>query len=158
MSELMPLQDAILARDPGVIIVRARRGDLDAGIRAALNGGACHRTGPNEWIVICDPAATAANLAAIRAACGDGAVLAIDISHGVTALELAGARGAERLAAYCDLDLGSERLATEGAVRTRFGEIGVVLARLDDRPAYLLIADQSYADYLALLMRHGVAA
>lgn len=160
MSEPTPPQSWSAARDLGAIIVRARNADIAGAVTAAapIEGAACYRTGPFEWIAICAPADAGRMLAALRAACGDGAVLAIDISDGVVAFELTGARGAERLSAYCDLDLDGGRLTAGAATRTRLGDIGVVLARPDDRPAWLLIADRSHADYLALLMRHGAPA
>lgn len=118
---------------------------------------ACIRLGPHEWTIAGDAATVHAALANIEEAFGDDLALVLDMSHGAILLRLSGAEGTGHIAAYCDLDLHPTSFPTGHATRTRFGDVAVTLARLDDRPSFLLIGDQSYAAYLTLLLGHGAA-
>lgn len=105
---------------------------------------------PGEWLLTeskCD-GVTDRIAAALRA----DTALVVDISHGVVALRLEGSSATACLAAYTALDLRAAAMPTGSAARTRFGEIGVFIARTGDVPQYLLIADQSYAPYLVDLI------
>ncbi|MBL8647866.1 MAG: hypothetical protein JNL46_11470 [Sphingosinicella sp.] len=104
---------------------------------------------PGEWLLTgtADGVATALNRA--ETAFPNEPILALDLTHGRIALRLEGPPGQDWLAAFTPLDL---RFPVGAAVRTRFGDIGVFIARTSDTPAFLLIADQSYAGYLLHLL------
>ncbi|MBB4632854.1 sarcosine oxidase subunit gamma [Sphingosinicella soli] len=106
---------------------------------------------PGEWLLTGSGESVTE---AMRRAEGieDATVLAIDLTHGRTALRLEGPEGRDWLAAFTPLDLRPERLPTGAAVRTRLADIGVFIARTGEAPAFLLIVDQSYASHLRHLL------
>jgi sarcosine oxidase gamma subunit len=55
------------------------------------------------------------------------------------------------------LDLRPASTPVGAALRTRFGDIGVLVACTDDAPTYLLLADQSYTPYLLHLIGQSVS-
>lgn len=114
--------------------------------------------GPDEWLLTGDATAVSIALGRAQAAFHTGACLALDLTSGMLALRLNGASGEALLAALTPLDLRPSRFPVGAAVRTRFGDIGLFIARVSDAPGFLLLADASYADYLAHLIRHGASA
>ena len=107
---------------------------------------------PGEWLLTGGGESVANALMHIRECLGDATVLALDLTHGRIVLRLEGPAGRDWLAAFTPLDLRPEHFPTGVAVRTRFADIGVFAARTGDTPAFLLIADQSYAGYLQHLL------
>jgi len=104
---------------------------------------------PGEWLLTGTSDGVSTALCRAGTAFANDAILALDLTHGRIVLRLEGPKGQDRLAALTPLDL---RLPVGAAVRTRLGDIGVFIARTSDTPAYLLIADQSYAGYLLHLL------
>ena len=94
----------------------------------------------------------------VEDAFADELALVLNMSDGGLLLRLSGPQALERIAAYCDLDLDADVFGTGHATRTRFGDIAVTLARIDDQPSFWLAADQSYSHYLMLLLAHGAPA
>jgi sarcosine oxidase, subunit gamma len=107
---------------------------------------------PGEWLLTGTSDGVAAALTRAEAAFPNETVLAIDLTHGRLSLRLEGPAGRDWLAAFTPLDLRPEHLPTGATVRTRFGDIGMFIARTGDAPAFLLIADQSYAGYILHLI------
>lgn len=105
---------------------------------------------PGEWLLT-EPKGDGVT-DRIAAALHADTALVVDLSHGVVALRLEGSSATACLAAYTALDLRTAAMPTGSAARTRFGDIGVFIARTGDAPHYLLIADQSYAPYLVDLI------
>lgn len=105
---------------------------------------------PGEWLLTQSggDGVTDRSAATFRA----DTALVVDISHGVVALRLEGPSATACLAAYTTLDLREAAMPTGSAARTRFGDIGVFIARTGDASEYLLIADQSYAPCLLDLL------
>lgn len=114
--------------------------------------------GPDEWLLTGEATAVSIALGRAEAAFNTDACLALDLTSGTLALRLTGASGEAIVAALSPLDLRPARFPVGAAVRTRFGDIGVCIARVSDAPGFLLLADASYADYLAHLIRHGASA
>lgn len=154
--------------DLGILKLRTMVTDVDARLTEALGflaphlgslrsdkGIDCTRIGPYEWLILGPTDALAAAQGRLATAFDDGTALLIDMSHGSRILRIEGADAIERINSCCDLDFAA--FAGGTATRTRFGDIAVVLIRHDDSPLFRLIADQSYADYLDLLLSHGVA-
>lgn len=119
---------------------------------------ACIPLGPQEWTIIGSADAVQAALTRVAEAFREDLALVLDMSHGAALLRLSGPQAIGRIAAYCDLDLHPASFPTNHAARTRFGDVGVTLARLDDCPSFWLIVDQSYAEYLTLLLDHDAPA
>lgn len=107
---------------------------------------------PGEWLLTGSVYGVAEALSRAEAAFAGETILAVDLTHGRVVLRLEGPSGRDRLAAFTPLDLRPERFPAGAAVRTRFGDIGVFIACTSDTPAFLLIADQSYAGYILHLL------
>ncbi|MCA1197021.1 hypothetical protein K9B35_03495 [Sphingomonas sp. R647] len=107
---------------------------------------------PGEWLLTGTVDDGPAMAARINAAMHGETALILDVTDGVIALQLEGAPATACLAAYTALDLRETTMPCGCAVRTRFGDIGVFVARTGDAPHYRLIADQSYAPYLIELI------
>ncbi len=168
MAELKPQPWNVAAENIGLGKLRIVAPDAEARLGAALglpcpaagrvtrdDHFGCIRIGPHEWLVTGDTATVQAALARASDAFRDDLALILDISHGGVVLQLSGAAAVERIAAYCDIDLHADSFPSGHATRTRFGDVAVTLARIDDRPSYWLIGDQSLTDYLKLLLAHG---
>lgn len=112
---------------------------------------------PDEWLLIGTADGLAAALERTDAALRGETILTLDVTHGLVALRLEGAAGAACLAAFTALDLRPASTPVGAALRTRFGDIGVLVACTDDAPTYLLLADQSYTPYLLHLIGQSVS-
>ena len=107
---------------------------------------------PGEWLVTGPANGVARALERAEAALDGDTLLALDVTDGVVALRLEGAAGTACLAAFTPLDLRPQGLPSGAAVRTRFGDVGLFVARTGDAPTYLLLAEQSYAPYILRLI------
>lgn len=107
---------------------------------------------PNEWLLIGAPACLQPAMHRITGALGADAVLAVDVTHGTLALRLEGELATACVAAYSGRDLRAQATPVGAAVRTRFGDIRVMLACTDPKPGYLILSNQSYSDYLLHLI------
>lgn len=172
MAELNPLQSPVIERNFGVGKVQiAGAANLVTRLTDALGFTppttanrisqtaqmGCASVAPHEWLLVGDADAVGTATDRIETAFRDEEMaLVLNVSHGSTALRLSGAQAIDRLAAYCPIDLHPDAFPTGSATRTRFGDIGVFLARIHDRPSFWLVADQSYAAYVTHLLEHGV--
>lgn len=107
---------------------------------------------PDEWLMIGAADGIATALERADTALRGETLLALDVTHGLVALRLEGAAGAACVAAFTALDLRPASTPVGAALRTRFGDIGALVACTDDAPTYLLLADQSYTPYLLHLI------
>jgi sarcosine oxidase subunit gamma len=151
----------------GVLKLRAIAADADQRLAKALGipeprlgtlatGGNvdCIKLGPREWLITGPADALGEAQTRLADAFADLPALLVDMSHGSSVRRIEGPGAAGLINAYCELDL--DKFPAGAATRTRFGDIALVLIRPDDLPAFRLIADQTYADYLDLLVHHGV--
>ena len=103
-------------------------------------------TGAGIWQLAGDPA-TIPDAASLRAnIAGVGTV--VDLSHARAVLQLSGRAAAKTLAKHCGLDLYSAAFPTGAATNTRFGHLGMTLARIDDAPTFELMVFRGYAAFV----------
>jgi sarcosine oxidase subunit gamma len=120
-------------------------GDLRKSIRAI---------GPGIWQIVGGDGAMP-EAGALRAMLA-GVATVVDLSHARTALQVSGAAAARTLAKHCGLDLHVSKFPTGSATNTRFGHIGMTLARIDDAPTFELLVFRGYAEFvLASLVEAG---
>lgn len=112
-------------------------GDLRKSLRAI---------GPGIWQIVGDEG-TVPEAAALRATLS-GVATVVDLSHARTALLVSGAAAGPTLAKHCGLDLHATQFPTGSATNTRFGHIGMTLARIDDAPTYELLVFRGYAEFV----------
>lgn len=102
--------------------------------------------GPGVWQTVGDEGAVSA-AAALRATLS-GVATVVDLSHARTALQVSGPAAARTLAKHCGLDLYASHFPMGSATNTRFGHVGMTLARLDDAPTFELLVFRGYAEFV----------
>ena len=114
--------------------------------------------GPGVWqLVASDGGLPAAG--ALRATL-EGVGTIVDLSHARAALRVAGREAERALAKHCPLDLATAVFAPGSATQTRFGHLGLTLARLDDLrgvPVFELLVFRGYAEYVFEALLEGAA-
>ncbi|MCY7307731.1 MAG: hypothetical protein LH632_16630 [Rhodoferax sp.] len=111
--------------------------------------------GPGVWLVI-GPSQGLPDVASLRVQLGAYATV-VDLSHARCALQLRGAAASRTLAKYCGLDLDLSAFPTGSATNTRFGHIGMHLARTDDLPTFELLVFRGYAEFVFEALCDGAA-
>ena len=102
--------------------------------------------GPGVWQVVgMDGVLPQAD--ALRATLA-GAATVVDLSQARTALQVCGVAAASTLAKHCGLDLHATQFPGGSATNTRFGHIGMTLARIDDAPTFELLVFRGYAEFV----------
>lgn len=102
--------------------------------------------GPAIWQIIGNEGAVP-EASALRATLA-GVATVVDLSHARTALQISGAAAARTLAKHGGLDLHASKFPTGSATNTRFGHIGMTLARIDDAPTFELLVFRGYAEFV----------
>jgi heterotetrameric sarcosine oxidase gamma subunit len=102
--------------------------------------------GPGIWQIVGDPYATI-QAQALRAALS-GMASVVDLSHARTAIVVSGAAAQRTLNKFCSLDLALEHFAIGSATHTRFGHIGMTLARGPDALSFELLVFRGYAEHV----------
>jgi sarcosine oxidase subunit gamma len=77
-----------------------------------------------------------------------GAATVVDLSHARTALQVSGRDAARTLAKHCGIDLHHRAFPAGSATSTRFGQLGITLARLDDLPTFEILVFRGYAEFV----------
>jgi heterotetrameric sarcosine oxidase gamma subunit len=80
-----------------------------------------------------------------------------DLSHARCCLNLSGETASRTLAKFCGLDLFQPKFPTGSATNTRFGHIGMHLARTDDIPTYELLVFRGYSEFVFEALCYGAA-
>ena len=111
--------------------------------------------GPGVWLVV-GPSDKVPDAASLRMHLGAFATV-VDLSHARCALQLRGAAAARTLAKVCGLDLDLSAFPTGSATNTRFGHIGMHLARTDDAPTFELLVFRGYAEFVFDALCDGAA-
>lgn len=102
--------------------------------------------GPGVWLIVAS-AAGLPDISLLRAQLGSHGTV-VDLSHARCIMELRGAAASRTLAKYCGLDLDVTVFPTGSATNTRFGHIGMHLARTDDEPTFELLVFRGYAEFV----------
>ena len=102
--------------------------------------------GPGIWQIVGDLYATI-QAHALRVALG-GFASVVDLSHARTAILVSGLAAQRTLNKFCSLDLALEHFAVGSATNTRFGHIGMTLARGPDELAFELLVFRGYAEHV----------
>lgn len=103
-------------------------------------------TGPGIWQIVGNDGALP-QAGALRAALA-GVATVVDLSQARTALQVRGAGAARTITKHCSLDLDAAQFPTGCATNTRFGHIGITLARTDDAPSFELLVFRGYAEFV----------
>ena len=104
--------------------------------------------GPDEWLVVTPPGAEGAMCAALHAVRPGRHVAVTDVSEGRAVIGLAGPRARDVLAKGCPLDLHPRAFGPGRCAQSTLAKALVILHQIDDRPAYDIYVERSFADYL----------
>jgi sarcosine oxidase subunit gamma len=105
-------------------------------------------TGPGEWLLV-SPQTGVARLRNILAPELTTQELAlVDLTDGLTVLEVSGSHVRAVLAKSCGLDFDSRHFGSEHCARTRFAQIPVVIDCTEISGVFQLYVPRSYAPYL----------
>jgi heterotetrameric sarcosine oxidase gamma subunit len=122
---------------------------------SAEAGKSLRSVGPGVWLVV-GPPDVLPDVASLREQL-DAIATVVDLSHARCALQLRGAAAARTLAKVCGLDLDPSAFPTGSATNTRFGHIGMHLARTDDSPTFELLVFRGYAEFVFEALCDGAA-
>jgi sarcosine oxidase subunit gamma len=146
----------IAPSSPGCRIAARTLGlGLDGAVnRATAAGGrVALRLGPDEWLIDtgAEEAAEIAN--ALRHALDGHHAAAVDLSDGLSAFDIRGARSIDVLRKGCGLDLDPAVFGTGHASRTSLAQATVVLRCMDGPESWRLYVDSSFAAYMWAWLR-----
>lgn len=110
-------------------------------------------TGPDEWLIVADPANPALP-ARLRDATENLHAAVTDLSGGQMLIELSGSRVRDALAAGCTLDLHPGRFAAGRCAQTTLARAGMLIMAWDEAPTYRIVVRRSFADYVARWLDH----
>jgi sarcosine oxidase subunit gamma len=113
------------------------------------DAGAVIWLGPDEWLVVSEPAALETQEADLRAAVTPFGGAAVDVSGQRVSLTLRGRHVRDVLAKGCALDLHRTVFRPGSSAQTTVGLAGVVLLANDDPGEFTVLVRQSFAGYLA---------
>ena len=164
--QLPDVPDVATLRDPGPLTRFVVRGD-DAAVaglgawlgvvppaqinRAAANGDRiAMKLGPDEWLVLAEPAAGRE----LGAPASDKLVL-VDVSHRNAGLVLCGPQVEAVLAAGCPLPLNDQAFPAGRATRTLFAKAEIVLWRQSATTFHIEVA-RSFAPYLVAHLAEAI--
>ena len=156
LSVLQVSAFAPLATQVGSALAAALDLPVPANNRFSGDAGKSLRcVGPGVWL-LAGHAQTLPDAPTLRARLGTDATV-VDLSHARCALQLRGTAAARALAKHCGLDLDLSAFPTGSATNTRFGHIGMHLARTDDLPTFELLVFRGYAEFVFDALCHGAA-
>lgn len=140
-----PADDAVAARLAAATFVSLPEPNQLAG-DDALN---VRSTGPGIWQIAGD-AARVPKATELRARL-EGLATVVDLGHARAVFRVKGADAARTINKHCGLDLDPKVFTIGAATNTRFNQLGMTLARLDDErgaPVYELMVFRGYAVFV----------
>ena len=128
-----------LSREMGLPLPSPLRltGSVHKSLRA-IGPGVWHVAGESNQIPAADALQTTL----------EGVATVVDLSHARMALHVSGPSAARVIAAHCGIDLDAVMFPTGAVTGTRFNQLGMTLARLDDTPTFELMVFRGYAAFV----------
>lgn len=117
---------------------------------ATWPGGEIAWLAPAEWFIDTDETQSQSIAAALERTAADQLMAVTDLSDGRCGLEIGGRHATDLLRKGCPLDLHPHRFGPGQCARSLLAKAQVLLWPLRTKlaPAYRLVVDRSYADYL----------
>lgn len=104
--------------------------------------------GPQHWLLVSEEHGIEALRERIDSDLAAQGLVFADLTDGLFALELRGTAARELLSKGCGLDLHVSRFSEGQCTRTRFAQIAVTVACLDESPRFELFVARSHEHYL----------
>ena len=110
--------------------------------------------GPTEWLILGEDGQADSFCRRIAAALAQVPHALVDVSHRQFGLSIAGARGADVIAAGCPLDLRLSRFPARSCSRTLYGKAEIILWRTAE-DAFEAETTRAFAKYLFSMMQEA---
>jgi len=104
--------------------------------------------GPDEWLIICQSAATVELVTELAHALASVFSSVQDISGGNSVLEISGSSARDLIIKGCPLDLHQSEFSTGQCAQSLIAKTNITLLQIDDAPIYRVVVRRSFADYL----------
>jgi sarcosine oxidase, subunit gamma len=114
--------------------------------------------GPQEWLLVSDEHEAHDLREQLEPELARQGLVLIDLTDGVTVLQVQGPAARELLSKGCGLDLDSSHFSSGRCARTRFAQMSVTVVCLDDSPRFELYVGRSYAHYTSAWLADVAAA
>ncbi len=112
--------------------------------------------GPDEWLVVY-PSFEAGRFEKFSTELDSTDATAVDVSHGYIVLCLSGDSALDLLAKGCTLDLHLSSFNVGDCVQTGIARTAAIIANIAEGDHYEVIVRRTFAEYLAIWMRHAGA-
>lgn len=109
--------------------------------------------GPDEWLIGCERAQSAAVAMQLESALAGQAAAINDVSGGYVLVTVPASEAPELLARGCTLDLHPARFVPGDCAQTMLAKANVLLAYTDDAAVYEIIVRRSFSEYLLRWLR-----
>jgi sarcosine oxidase, subunit gamma len=104
--------------------------------------------GPGEWLVISSERGASSLHEQMESELSAQSIAVVDLTDGMSTLEVQGPATRELLAKGCGLDLHPQTFPAGRCARTRFAQIPVIVECLDESARFGLYVARSYHNYL----------
>jgi len=104
--------------------------------------------GPGDWLVVSQQHSAPSLRAQLEPEARQVGVAVVDLTDGLTTLEIRGAVARELLSKGCGIDFHPRSFPPGRCMATRFAQIPVVIECLDESPHFQLHVARSYFEYL----------
>jgi heterotetrameric sarcosine oxidase gamma subunit len=112
-------------------------------------------TGPSDWLLVARHALSWPARGSIEADCARQSLALVDLSSGLSVIEIEGDRARDLLSKGCGLDLDHSAFVYPRSARTRFAQLAVVIEALEDQDSFDLYVAASHAHYVNEWLNHA---
>lgn len=114
-------------------------------------------TGPSDWLLVARQALSWPARGSIEADCARQGLAVVDLSSGLSVIEIEGGRGRDLLSKGCGLDLDRSAFVYPRSAGTRFAQVAVVIDALEDPDSFDLYVAASHTHYLKEWLNRAAA-
>ncbi len=111
--------------------------------------------GPDEWLVVCSVSEARNLIAELRESLSAQHASVTDVTGGQIAMQLSGSGAREVLCKGCTLDFRPRSFEVGSCAQSGLAKANVLIGLLDNQPTFQIIVRRSFAEYLALWLRHA---
>ncbi len=111
--------------------------------------------GPDEWLVVCTEAEGPDLMAKLRGSLSSLHASVTDLTGGQIAMQLSGSDARDILRRGCTLDFRPRTFKVGSCAQSGLAKANVLIGLLDKQPTFQIIVRRSFAEYLALWLRHA---
>ena len=111
--------------------------------------------GPNEWLVVCRISDGPDLMAGLRESLSGQHASVTDVTGGQIAMQLSGTGVRDVLAKGCTLDFHPDIFTVGNCAQSGLAKANVLIGLVDDQPTFEIVVRRSFAEYLALWLRHA---